>query len=157
MSVQSRQLLYFAAVLRDAEWPDPAAVQPDVVGADSLVVKDEHLLNIGQPGSRVTVRLGDLYSPNAADIAQRTWRYADIEVEAHPFAGTINTVLTAEDIQEYASLAGAFTSGQREHVVFGGDRAAEVVLQRHDQTVEVSVTPSGDDPWPLLRFLIFPS
>jgi hypothetical protein len=105
----------------------------------------------------VTVRLGDLYSPNAADFNQRTWRYADIDVEAHPFAGTIQTVLTAEDVQEYDSLARAFTSGQREHVIFGGDRAAEVVLRRHDQTIEVSVTPSGDDPWPLLRFLIFPS
>jgi hypothetical protein len=42
-------------------------------------------------------------------------------------------------------------------VVLGGDRAAEIVLHRHDQVIEASVTPSGDDPWPLLRFLIFPS
>lgn len=121
-------------------------------------MEDERLLlDLGQPGSRITLRLGELYSPNSADPTQRTWREASIEVQAHPFAGTIETVLSGEDIQEYDSLARMFTDGQRDHVILGGDRAAEIILQRDDETVEVSVTPSGADPWPLLSFLIFPS
>jgi hypothetical protein len=117
---------------------------------------DDPILDIGRRGSRITLRVGAPYSPGSADPEQRGWRHADIGVEAHPFTGTITTVLTARDVEEYAALALAFTTGQRDHVVIGGDRAAEIVLQRHDGTAEVSVTPSGDDPWPLLRYLIFP-
>jgi hypothetical protein len=120
------------------------------VGDDAL------LLDLGRSGSRIAVRLGEAYSPGSPDPAQAAWRHAGIEVEAFPFAGTIRTVLTGPDIEAYAALAAEFTGGRRDRVVLGGDRAAEVVLQRHDGTVEVSVTPSGDDPWPLLRFLIFP-
>ncbi len=114
------------------------------------------LLDIGRPGSRITLRVKGLCHPGAAGLPQGTWRNAAIEVQAHPFAGTIETVLTGEDVEEYGSLARWFTEGRRDHVVLGGDRAAEVVLHRHDRTVEVSVTPSGDDPWPHLRFLVFP-
>ena len=117
---------------------------------------DRLILDIGRPGSRLTLRVGAPYSPGSVDPDQRGWRHAGIGVEAHPFAGTIATVLTAPDIEEYGALALAFTTGQRDRVVIGGHRAAEIVLQRHDETVEVSVTPSGDDPWPLLRYLIFP-
>lgn len=47
-------------------------------------------------------------------------------------------------------------------MVLGGNRAAEVVIKIERQvggsdgtvTLEISVTSSGDDPWPLLRFLI---
>jgi hypothetical protein len=117
---------------------------------------DDLILDIGRRGSRITVRVGAPYSSGSADPDQRAWRHAGIEIEAHPFAGTITTVLTAPDIEEYGALALAFTGGQRDHVVIGGHRAAEIVLRRHDETVEVSVTPSGDDPWPLLRYLIFP-
>jgi hypothetical protein len=118
---------------------------------------DQPILDIGRRGSRITVRVGAPYSPGSADPDQRLWRHADIVVEAHPFTGTIPTVLTAQDVEEYRALALAFTTEQRDRVVIGGHRAAEIVLQRHDQTVEVSVTPSGDDPWPLLRYLIFPA
>lgn len=128
-------------------------------GADMIVHVDEDplLLELGRRGSRIAVRLGDPYSPGSPDPVRRAWRHAGIEVTAHPFAGTIQTILTGDDIEQYAALAEEFTSGRRDRVVLGGDRAAEIVLQRHDETIEVSVTPSGDDPWPRLHFLIFPS
>ncbi|WP_123827017.1 hypothetical protein [Micromonospora globispora] len=88
-------------------------------------MEDERLVDIGRPGSRVTLRLGEFFSPNAtdADLDQRAWRYADIEVETNPFA-TFQTVLTGEDIQEYGSLARAFRLALEiwRRVAHGGDR-----------------------------------
>lgn len=117
---------------------------------------DRLVLDLGRRGSRIALRVGAAYSPDSADPDRRSWRHAHIDVDAHPFTGTITTVLTGQDIEEYSAIAHAFGSGERDHVVIGGNRAAEIVLRRHDATIEVSVTPSGDDPWPLLRYLIFP-
>jgi hypothetical protein len=60
-----------------------------------------------------------------------------------------------------AELLEDFSTGLRRlaedgAVVLGGGRAPEVRLEADDGVVEVWVTPSGDDPWPVLRWLIWP-
>ena len=89
-----------------------------------------------------------------AHLPGHGWRHATIAVEALPFAGNIETVLTEQDISEYRERARQFASGAL-HVTLGGDRAPEITLERDGDVVEVSVTPSGSDPWPMVRFLIF--
>jgi len=42
-----------------------------------------------------------------------------------------------------------------ESVTVGGERAPEVHLVRDGDATEVTVTPSGDDPFPILTFLLF--
>lgn len=89
------------------------------------------------------------------------WFDCCIEVASHPFAGTLVTIFTDEELVQFAeALAGLDPTGE---AVLGGNRAAELRLAVEEQvggerpalSVECSLTPSGDDPSPLLHYLIF--
>lgn len=88
------------------------------------------------------------------------WFDCRIYVDAFPFSGTLSTIFTEEDLVDFAAaLDHASMTGQ---AVLGGGRAAELRLEMVSSSagggtlnVECSVTPSGDDPNPLLRFIVF--
>lgn len=89
------------------------------------------------------------------------WFDTRIRVDAHPFSGTVETIFTDEDLAQFAEqLDGRGPEGS---AVLGGGRACEVRLAAEWQNgveggllaIECSVTPSGDDPYPFVRFLIF--
>lgn len=109
------------------------------------------LTGLGGDGLRVVT--GEPYAPTAADLDARSWVQAPIEVRAHPFAGTIETVYTPEDVAEWRGTPRRLRDG--ESVTVGGERAPEVHLARRGANVEVAVTPNGDDPQPLLTFVLF--
>lgn len=102
-------------------------------------------------GNSVRVLALDSPYPQAADLAQRAWRTVHIEVVAVPFAGTIATICTPAELAAWADAA---VPADGSTAVLGGGRGAEVTLTREDTVVEVTVTPSGDDPYPRVTFLI---
>jgi hypothetical protein len=55
----------------------------------------------GVGGDGVRVVLGEPFAPNAADLDARSWVHARIEVRAHPFTGTIETVFVPEQVAEW--------------------------------------------------------
>jgi hypothetical protein len=101
------------------------------------------IIDIGTTGQRLMIVSG-----GAAEM----WD-AWITVEAYPFSGVIKTVLTTDDIAQYRSALRDFDVHGR--AVLGGHRPPEVTLVREDDVIEVQVTPSGDDPWPTIKYLIF--
>jgi hypothetical protein len=103
----------------------------------------EPLVDIGSDGQRLRV-----VAAGPAGL-----RDAWIEVEAYPFSGTIKTVLTEDDISQYRSAMQDFAAVGR--AILGGHRAPQIELEREGDTIEVTVTASGDDPWPTIRYLIF--
>ena len=89
------------------------------------------------------------------------WFDTRIRVDAHPFSGTVEAIFTDEDLMLFAEqLEGLTPEGE---AVLGGGRACEVRMNAGWQNgveggllaIECSVTPSGDDPDPFLRFLTF--
>lgn len=83
------------------------------------------------------------------------------EATAPPFTGTVTDLLLPDDLRFFATnLRRLAAPGS---VILGGERAAELRLEVEKQVggqagrlvVEVHLTPSGDDPWPSLRWLIF--
>jgi hypothetical protein len=110
------------------------------------------LLALGSPGQSLRIRLAGPYNADALDPAARDSQRAVIHVEAHPFAGSIETILAIDGIAQYRQAIADFVETGR--ATLGGDRAAEIHLERDGQLVEVTVTPSGDDPQPFLRYLI---
>jgi hypothetical protein len=115
---------------------------------------DEPLFELtGTGGDCLRVVTGEPFAPNAADLDARSWVHARIEVIAHPFGGTIETVYTPEDVAEWRHTPLPLRDG--ESVTVGGERAPEVNLARRGANVEVSVTPNADDPQPMLTFVLF--
>ncbi len=107
---------------------------------------------MGLAGDGLRVVTGEPFAPNAADLDARSWVHARLEVRAHPFAGTIETVYMPEDIAEWRGTPQRLPDGVS--VTVGGHRAPEVRLSQHGANTEVAVTPNGDDPQPLLTFLV---
>ena len=114
----------------------------------------EVLLDLGMPGSRITVVVGEFWSPLMAHLPGHGWRHARIEVQAAPFSGTINELFEDEDIAEYRTRAAQFASGTAK-VTFGGGRIAEIELDRDDNVVEVKVTTSEEDDYIEVRYRVF--
>ena len=114
----------------------------------------DRLLEIGVPGQRLGLVLGepfDAWPPGFLDAGLgQSWRQAQIEVEAGPFGGTIDTVVDEADYRK--SLAAFRATGSAR---FGGHRDALVVLERDGSTIEVTVTLSEDDPQFSVRYLVF--
>lgn len=114
----------------------------------------DRMLEIGVPGQRLGLVLGEPFSawpPGFLDAGLgQGWRQAQIEVEAGPFSGTIETVVVEADYRK--SLASFRASGSAR---FGGHRDALVVLERDGSTIEVTVTLSEDDPQFSVRYLVF--
>ena len=101
------------------------------------------LLDIGSDGQRLIVLSG-----GSAEM----WD-AWILVEAYPFSGLIQTTLTQDDVAAYRSAIADFAQSGRARL--GGHRAPQIDLSRDGDVIQVEVTPSGDDPWPTVRYLIF--
>jgi hypothetical protein len=113
------------------------------------------LVAIGSPGQSLRIHIAGPFYPDAVDPARRAWQRAVIHVEAHPFSGSIETIIGADGIAQYQQAIADFAETGK--ATLGGNRAAEIRLERDGQVIEVTVTPSGDDPWPLIRYLIFPN
>lgn len=83
-------------------------------------------------------------------------------IDAFPFGGTLKTTFTTIELREWNERLSRLDRGAG-RVVVGGDRAAELVIEAEVQVgggpdlraICVYVTPSGDDPYPALRYLIF--
>jgi hypothetical protein len=89
------------------------------------------------------------------------WFDCHVIVQPLPFAGMLETIFTDEDLVDFAAaLERLDPVGE---AVLGGDRAAELRLNVGHQiggtegalALECSLTPSADDPYPYLRWLIF--
>ncbi|MGF9755762.1 DUF5959 family protein [Microvirga sp. 0TCS3.31] len=116
------------------------------------------LISIGAAGAslRVGVRRQATRSPG------EPWFDTEITADAFPFGGTLETVFTMSDLREWGEGLSGLTAGTG-RVVLGGDRAAELIIEASPQqgahpdlvAIRVDVTPSGDDPYPALRYLIF--
>jgi hypothetical protein len=89
------------------------------------------------------------------------WFDCRITADASPFGGVVETIYTDEDLVDFAeALDGLDPVGE---VMLGGGRATELRLVIANQVggrdgalaIECTLTPSGDDPYPLLRWIIF--
>lgn len=127
----------------------------------SAVVQESELvlLDVGIPGNSLALSIRPY-----ADLLQslQPWYHMTIRVEAAPFAGTLETTFTRKDLHLWAEQL-RLLAAPPARAVLGGDRALELVLECEKQiggpdgadVLEVQVTPSGDDPYPWLRYLIF--
>lgn len=111
----------------------------------------EALLDLGD------IRIEGARRPSEFD----DWFDIAITVSSPPFGGVISAILTRDDLLDFAdSLERLEVPGE---VLLGGGRAPEVRLIAEQQVggspgrlaIECYVTPSGDDPYPQLRFLMF--
>jgi hypothetical protein len=117
------------------------------------------LLTLGATGASLRISAS---RRQMVGIIEDPWFDASISVDAYPFAGTIDTIFTLSDLKEWAESMRSIDELPH-RAVLGGNRAAEVLIDIERQigglegalALEVSVTPSGDDPNPYLRFLIF--
>jgi hypothetical protein len=90
-----------------------------------------------------------------------SWFDIEFTATGHPFAGVVTDVVTATDLEFWRHNVGRLAAPGE--VVFGVERAAELVLRVEDQvggepgswTVQVTLTPSADDPYPSLTWLLF--
>ncbi len=116
------------------------------------------LLNVVGSGCSLRVTASPHHVPGVHDDS---WFDTAIAVAAYPFAGTVETIFTLRDFQDWARALRRNDEFPHQ-VVLGGNRAAEVVIDIERQaggtkgtfTLEISVTSSGDDPWPQIRFLV---
>jgi hypothetical protein len=95
-------------------------------------------------------------------IPAEPWFDTTLAVTAPPFGGTLETVFTLGDLHAWGTALAGLPDGAGT-VVLGGDRACELVVKARRQrggepgrlALELSLTPSGDDPWPRLRWIAF--
>ena len=115
------------------------------------------LLALAAGGDRLRVAA----RPRTPAGQDEAWFEVTCDAVGEPFRGKVHATLTAEDLAAFRDgLAALVPPGE---VALGGDRAAELRLVVEPQTggapgawaVEASLTPSGDDPYPTLRWLIF--
>ena len=116
------------------------------------------LISIGGTGASltVTVRRQETKSPD------EPWFDTEITAEAFPFAGALMTVFTLSDLRQWGEALTALNAGTG-RVVLGGGRAAELAIRAEPQVgaprdqvaLSVDLTPSGDDPYPRLTYLLF--
>ena len=115
------------------------------------------LLDLGQSGSRLTVKVTEASKLAGLD---RTFD-AFFEAEAHPFAGGFADALFEDDLIAWRNSLDGWTAPGS--LLLGGGRSAELRLTAEPQipggpdlwVVEATLSRSGDDPYPMLRFLIF--
>ena len=116
------------------------------------------LLSIGGTGASLTVKVRRRASMSLDEPLFDT----EITAEAFPFAGTLRTAFTLSDLRQWGDALTALSAGTG-RVVLGGGRAAELAIDAEPQVgglsnqvaLSVDLTPSGDDPYPRLRYLIF--
>jgi len=118
----------------------------------SSAVAGELLFELGNEHSGLRVVVGERWDdpmPSGSLVVMT----GKVEVFARPFSGVIETFLFPEDIAWWRQASQSIqTEGTYTHEC---DRDVEVVLAREENVVEVSITPHGADPWPLLRYLVF--
>lgn len=89
------------------------------------------------------------------------WLDVAVEVTAPPFTGTVSSIIERAALANWKDAFAQLTVPGA--VVLGGGRGLRIDLQVRRQTggtpgsltIEAAVTPSGDDPYPELRYLIF--
>lgn len=117
------------------------------------------LIEIGGAGSSLRVEVERQATPSAID---EPWFDTTITVDAYPFSGSLRTIFTLGDLREWGQSLTAALDGAGQ-VLLGGDRAAALLIVAEPQeggdngavAMSVTVTPSGDDPFPSLTYLIF--
>lgn len=90
------------------------------------------------------------------------WFDTEIAAEAFPFAGTLRTLFTLSDLREWGEALNGLDAGTG-RILLGGDRAAELAIEAEAQVggppdkvaLSIDMTPSGDDPYPRLTYLLF--
>jgi hypothetical protein len=113
------------------------------------VTPEQTLLDIGSPGQRLRVVIGDALAGFGAEMFP-----ARIEVEAFPFRGHIEATFAADEVDAYTHAVERLRTSSK--VRCGGNRATLVQLELEGDVIEVTVMLSEDDPWPTLRYLILP-
>ena len=116
------------------------------------------LISIGAAGASLSVGV----RRQATRSPGEPWFDTEITADAFPFGGTLETVFTMSDLREWGEGLSGLTAGTG-RVVLGGHRSAELVIEAAPQqgvrpdlvALRVEVTPSGDDPFPALRYLVF--
>jgi len=116
------------------------------------------LLSIGTNGASLTVTV----RRQATKSPGEPWFDTEITADAFPFAGTLRTVFTWSDLRQWGEALIALNAGTG-RVVLGGNRAAELAIDAVPQVggpqdqvaLSVDLTPSGDDPYPRLTYLLF--
>ena len=116
------------------------------------------LLALGTPDNSLRVGARPATRPLPGN---ELWFEVRIEAEAHPFSGVMEETFPSSALVEWS---GTLEKEPPARYVLGGWRAAELTLeveppegaqQGQQLVVEVTLVRSGDDPWPLLRYLIF--
>ncbi len=119
------------------------------------------LLSLGGTGGSLIVRVKPIRPAGAIDAP---WFDTEIEVDAFAFHGTLKTIFTGEDFRQWSRELHTLSEGVG-RAVLGGGRAAQLIVETEHQiggrkvpnsvVALVDLTPSGDDPYPRLQFLIF--
>ena len=119
------------------------------------------LLDLGAEGSRlrVTAQPHESLAITSMPDPDEGWLDVTFTCDAAPFGGTLETTMVRGQIAAWRDALAGFDAPGR--LVLGGDRAVQLTLEVEPQipdsgvwAVEVTLVPSGDDPWPLLRYLI---
>lgn len=119
------------------------------------------LLSLGGPGGSLVVRVKPTRAPGGIDDP---WFDTEIEINAFPFHGVLKSLFTIGDFRQWREELRTLSGGVG-RAVLGGGRAAQLIVETEAQiggrespnsvVALVDITPSGDDPYPRLQFLIF--
>ena len=115
------------------------------------------LLLLESKGDRLCVTA----RPHVVPGQDQSWFDVEFTAVGHPFAGVVTDVVMATDLEFWRHNVGRLAAPGE--VVLGGERAAELVLRVEGQVggepgswaVQVTLTPSADDPYPTLTWLLF--
>lgn len=126
--------------------------------------RNRHYALVDQAASRTILSLDDggnrlCVTAKRHEVPGQDQPLYDLSIEAvaYPFRGTVTDLVMVEDLAFFRDNLRRLPGDGL--VVFGGERAAELSLA-FEQTgdtivVEALLTPSADDPYPQLRWLIF--
>ena len=112
------------------------------------------VLAVGSEGNRLVLALD-------RDEAEADWFHARLSVEAHPWHGVLETIFTRDELLAFGQALRVERLPRK--VALGGGRAAELLLDLKVQqgqnagriAMVAELTPSGDDPYPFVRWLMF--
>jgi hypothetical protein len=88
------------------------------------------LLTLGGTGASLRISAS---RRQMVGVVEDPWFDAAITVDAYPFAGTIDTILTLSELREWAQAMRS-VDDLSHRVALGGNRAAEVLIDIERQT-----------------------
>jgi hypothetical protein len=115
------------------------------------------LLILESNGDRLSITARQHVVPGKGE----SWFDIEFAAAGHPFAGVVTDVVTATDLRFWRHNVGRLAAPGE--VVLGDERAAELTLRVEAQAggepgswaVQVTLTPSADNPYPSLTWLLF--